>query len=348
MSAYIVHQSEIQITQIVKHIQQGHLLAIPTETVYGLAANAADDEAIKKIFLLKNRPTNHPLIVHIAPPIEGSGIELAWERELALWSNDVPAQAIVLAKAFWPGPLTIILKKAKHVSDLITGGQSTVGIRVPRHPWTIQLLQAFGGGLVAPSANRFGRISPTTATHVFNEFNDFVQAQQLMILDGGDCEVGIESTILDLSRLEQQGPIILRPGMISEQAICKVLGVSTLQANDNSIRHSGGMLGHYAPQTPLITKDISQLNQADFSEKKMAVVSFIEQQELKKQWPDVDVDWYQIPRDVNAVAKELYRLLRDLDNKNYQKIIFDQLPLATEWAGLQDRLTRSVFGSGVN
>lgn len=348
MSAYIVHQSEIQITQIVDHIQQGHLLAIPTETVYGLAANAADDEAIKKIYQLKNRPTNHPLIVHIAPPVEGSGIELAWERELSRWSNDVPAQAIVLAKAFWPGPLTIILKKAKHVSGLITGGQNTVGIRVPRHPWTIQLLQAFGGGLVAPSANRFGRISPTTAAHVFDEFKDHAQAHQLMILDGGDCEVGIESTIIDLSRLEQVGLVILRPGMISEQAICKVLGVPKLQANDHSIRHSGGMLGHYAPQTPLMTKDISQLNQADFSEKKMAVVSFIEQQELKKQWPDANVDWYHISRDAHAVAKDLYRLLRDLDNKNYEKIIFDQLPLTPEWAGLQDRLTRSVYGSGSN
>ncbi len=348
MNARIFSVNEISIKNIVEHLQQGNLLAIPTETVYGLAANAMDEQAIKKIFQLKNRPENHPLIVHIAPPAIGQSAEDFWETKLSEWSYDVPPQAIILAKKYWPGPLTLILKKAKQVLNSITGGQETVAIRAPNHPWTIDILQAFQGGLVAPSANRFGHISPTTAKHVLDEFRDTKTDNELMILDGGSCAVGIESTILDLSRLDQMGPVILRPGMILESDICVTLGITNLGHKDNSIRHSGGILGHYAPHTQLISMDVGQLKVEDFDNQKVVVVTFLDIVSLKNKWATSPIDWIHIPLDSHAVAKQIYQLLRDLDQKGYQKIIFDLLPKEMAWSGVNDRLTRAVYGSGIH
>ena len=347
MSARIFSANEISTNKIVEHILQGHLVAIPTETVYGLAANATDEKAIKKIFQLKNRPENHPLIVHIAPPLLDQSVESFWETKLAQWAHDVPPEAILLAKQYWPGPLTLVLKKAKQVSNLITGGQETVAIRAPKHPWTIEILQAFNGGLVAPSANRFGRISPTTAQHVLDEFQDSEADHELMILDGGSCEVGIESTILDLSRLDQMGPIILRPGMILESDICTTLELEKLGQKDNVIRHSGGILGHYAPHTQLISMDVGQLLVEDIGNQKVVVVTFLDIDGLKNKWTTSSIDWIHIPLDPHAVAKQMYQLLRDLDQKGYQKIIVDVLPIGIEWSGIRDRLTRAVYGSGI-
>ena len=348
MSARIFLPSEIKLDTVLEYLSSGHLVAIPTETVYGLAANSKDESAIQKIFDLKNRPQTHPLIVHIAPPKQIEAVENFWEESLANWSDDVPEEAIILAKAYWPGPLTLILKKSKQVSSMITGGQETVGIRAPNHPWTIQILQAFQGGLVAPSANRFGRISPTTAGHVFDEFRAVETETELMILDGGPCTVGIESTILDLSRINTVGPVILRPGVLSENAICETLGVSNLQKKDQSIRHSGGMLGHYAPHTQLICKAVSSLVEEDFGHEKIAVITFLDIDILKKQWQGKNVDWLHIPQNAIEVAKNIYRLLRELDQGNYQTIIFDQLPNTNEWVGVNDRLSRSVYGSGIH
>ena len=346
MSARIFSPSEIKLDTVLEHISKGHLVAIPTETVYGLAANATDELAIQKIFALKNRPQTHPLIVHIASPKQSDAVESFWEESLAKWSDDVCEEAIILAKAYWPGPLTLILKKSKQVSAMITGGQDTVGIRAPNHPWTIQILQAFQGGLVAPSANRFGRISPTTAGHVFDEFSKIETEIELMILDGGPCAVGIESTIVDLSRVDTMGPVILRPGVLTEKDICQTLGVFDLQKKDQSIRHSGGMLGHYAPQTRLITKSVSCLQDEDFDLEKIVVITFLDIEVLKMQWQEKNVDWIQIPLDSREVARSIYRLLRELDQGNYRTIIFDQLPHTSEWAGVNDRLSRSVYGSG--
>jgi L-threonylcarbamoyladenylate synthase len=348
VSARIFSPSEIKLDTVLEHISKGHLVAIPTETVYGLAANARDELAIQKIFDLKNRPQTHPLIVHIAPPKQSDAVESYWEESLAKWSDDVCEEAIILAKAYWPGPLTLILKKSKQVSSMITGGQNTVGIRAPNHPWTIEILQAFQGGLVAPSANRFGRISPTTAGHVFDEFNKVETETELMILDGGPCVVGIESTIVDLSRIDTLGPVILRPGVLSEKDICETLGVSDLQKKDQSIRHSGGMLGHYAPHTRLISKSVASLIEEDFDLEKIVVITFLNIDSLKKRWQDKSVDWIQIPLDSLEVARSIYRLLRELDQGNYRTIIFDQLPNTSEWAGVNDRLTRSVYGSGLS
>ena len=194
------------IQRAVALLRQGELVALPTETVYGLDADALNPDAVAKIFAAKGRPSDHPLIVHLADA-----------EALTTWARDIPKDAIALARAFWPGPLTLILKKEEGVPDIVTGGQDTVGLRVPNHPIALQLLRAFGSGLAAPSANRFGRISPTTAEHVRQELGDRVP----LILDGGPCQVGLESTILDLSR---GVPVILRPGAIGADDIARVIG----------------------------------------------------------------------------------------------------------------------------
>jgi L-threonylcarbamoyladenylate synthase len=338
--------SNITISSIGEYLLEGNLVAIPTETVYGLAANACDENAIDRIFQLKNRPNNHPLIVHIASPRPEETKENFWEKSLSSWSNDVPPEAIALATRFWPGPLTLILKKAKNVSSKITGGQNTVAVRAPKHPWTIKILQYFKNGLVAPSANRFGHISPTTAQHVYEEFYSVNSDIEMMILDGGPCEVGIESTILDLTRLDELGPVILRPGMILENDVCACLGLKSLGSRDESIRHSGGHLGHYAPRTQLIIQSVKDLKDDDFSQEKICVVTFMDIDDLKIQWPQKLVDWVKIPLVSDMLAKLMYELLRELDKKNYKKIIFDQIPNGPEWVGIIDRLNRSSYGSG--
>ncbi|WP_442770390.1 L-threonylcarbamoyladenylate synthase, partial [Zoogloea ramigera] len=194
------------IQRAVQLLRQGELVALPTETVYGLGADALNPDAVAKIFAAKGRPSDHPLIVHLADA-----------SQIMTWAREVPKDAIALARAFWPGPLTLILKRDESVPDLVTGGQDTVGLRVPNHPVALELLRAFGSGVAAPSANRFGRISPTTAEHVRQELGERVA----LILDGGACAVGLESTIVDLSR---GVPVILRPGAIGADDIARVLG----------------------------------------------------------------------------------------------------------------------------
>ncbi|MBS2001864.1 MAG: threonylcarbamoyl-AMP synthase, partial [Cyanobacteria bacterium SZAS LIN-5] len=186
------------IEHAVRLLQSGELVAFPTETVYGLGADASNPAAVARLYAAKGRPTNHPVIVHLAD-----------SNQLSKWASSVPFAAIQLAEKFWPGPLTLILPKADHVLDEITGGQKSVGLRVPAHPLALELLKAFGGGIIAPSANKFGRLSPTRAEDVRAEFKDEVS----LVLDGGPCAVGIESTIVDLSR---EQPMILRPGMIDQ------------------------------------------------------------------------------------------------------------------------------------
>ncbi|HEY5290991.1 MAG TPA: L-threonylcarbamoyladenylate synthase, partial [Burkholderiales bacterium] len=222
-------------------LRAGGLVAFPTETVYGLGADASNPAAVAKIFAAKGRPQDHPVIVHLG------SIEL-----LPLWAGEIPAAAHKLAAAFWPGPLTLILKRAAGVSDCVTGGQDTVGLRIPGHPVALELLQAFAGaeggrafsGIAAPSANRFGRISPTTAAHVRAELGAAVE----WVLDGGECGVGIESTIVDLSRGRA---VLLRPGQITPAQIAAVLGDEVAQPDAAAPRVPGAQGSHYAPRTPL-------------------------------------------------------------------------------------------------
>src|SRR5262249_29022106 len=248
-------------------LRRGELVAFPTETVYGLGADASNAEALSRLYRVKGRPAEHPVIVHIA----GAG-------QLADWAKEVPDAARKLAEAFWPGPLTMVLRKSPSVPGQVTGGQDTVAIRIPRHPIALSLLEAFGGGIAAPSANRFGHLSPTVAAAVVEELGDDVS----IVLDGGPCKVGIESTIVNLCG---DGPEILRLGMIPgeqiERVLCSTLrcvAASTTEEHPTAAtRVPGGLPKHYAPRTPLtmvVTAELSALIESlDAEGKRLSVLS---------------------------------------------------------------------------
>ena len=329
--------------QAVKLLQDGELVAFPTETVYGLGADAANPEAVAKIFAAKGRPTDHPLIVHLP----GAGY-------LDRWARDIPAVAWELAEAFWPGPLTLILKRAPAVPYAVTGGQETVGVRVPSHPLALGLLRAYaqaGGGanqmcgIAAPSANRFGRISPTDATHVREELGDAVA----LVLDGGPCAVGIESTILDLSR-DGEPPRLLRPGHITPEQIESVIGVlpelpSSMQGDSAAPRVSGSLDAHYAPLTPMRvvpSRDVSAVLQ-DYSTRGVSFGL------LAYGRPPALVQPHALrclPAEPEGYARGLYAALRELDQAGNEMIVVEAIPVGPAWAAVADRMRRAAFGSG--
>lgn len=226
----VLPASDDAIRQAAAVLRAGGLVAFPTETVYGLGAAAENPRAVAAMFAAKGRPADHPVIVHLAEA-----------DQLDRWAAEVPAAARALAAAFWPGPLTMILRRSPLASDLVTGGLPTVGLRVPGHPVAGQLLRALGGAIAAPSANRFGRVSPTTAAHVLEELGGHVD----LILDGGSCSVGLESTIVDLTGKQ---PAVLRPGGISGEQVAEVLGSALAESSTGAPRVSGSMESHYAPR----------------------------------------------------------------------------------------------------
>ena len=297
-------------------LRAGGLVAFPTETVYGLGADAANPKAISRLYAVKRRPADHPVIVHF----ETSAKAFAWAR-------DIPAEAKELAGGFWPGPLTLILKRSALARDFVTGGQDTVGLRVPSHPVAQQLLEEFGNGIAAPSANRFGLVSPTTAAHVRDDLGKDVD----LVLEGGPSEVGIESTIVDLSGPR---PVLLRPGHISRTQLEGIVGRID-EPTAGSPRHSGGLERHYAPRTPTrlvatyaLDKTIGELNA------RVAVLAFSR--------PDERVDfWLRMPRDPQAYAQRLYAALRELDTAGCESILVEAPPEAPEWAAVRDRLRRA-------
>jgi L-threonylcarbamoyladenylate synthase len=309
-------------------LRAGGLVAFPTETVYGLGADASNPAAVAKIFAAKGRPQDHPVIVHLA------GVEL-----LPLWAGEVPAAAHELAAAFWPGPLTLILKRAAGVPDCVTGGQDTVGLRIPRHPMALALLRAFAGkaggrvfsGVAAPSANKFGRISPTTAGHVRAELGDGVDC----VLDGGECSVGIESTIVDLSRGRA---VLLRPGQVTRAQIAAVLGAEVELSDATAPRVSGTLQSHYAPRTPLHLIAAAELptRLAALRGKKIAVLARAAAPAGLN-----DVAWQRAPRAAAGYAQELYASLRRLDALGCDAILVEAPPTAPEWQGVNDRLRRA-------
>ena len=346
----------VAIRQAAALLRAGDIVGMPTETVYGLAADALNPEAVSRIFAAKGRPADHPLIVHL-PSAE----------HLPRWAAHIPKDAIALARAFWPGPLTLILKRTSEVPDEVTGGQDTVGLRVPSHPIALALLQVFDSGIAAPSANRFGRISPTTAAHVHEELGERVA----MILDGGPCAVGIESTILDFSR---DVPEILRPGAITAEDIARIIGrrprvrgetapsgVAGEAANDAATdaaahgsaaaaatpapRVSGALAAHYAPRTPLRLVHAAQL--ADHAAVLAGEGSRVAV--LAHAVPNPDdsrLIWQAMPADPAAYAQELYASLRALDALNADFILLEALPEGLAWRALADRLGRAAVGSG--
>jgi L-threonylcarbamoyladenylate synthase len=303
-------------------LRAGKLVAIPTETVYGLGADASNEAAIRRIFKAKNRPHDHPLIVHIASV-----------TQLTKWARDIPPAVQQLAAAFWPGPLTLILKKQAHVLDIVTGSQDTIGLRIPSHPIAQAVLQAFGGGVAAPSANQFTHISPTTADAVREELGDQVD----LILDGGDCTVGLESTIVDLSHDE---PVILRPGMISAQMLSNVLGTKVISSRQDVPTRAPGMHHlHYAPTTK--TQVIETKNLAHFfaslqsNDLPIAFVTHNAHEQTKQ------IQFVRMPHSSTAYAHDLYRVLRDLDHQHYQRIIIEAVPEDAEWDAIRDRLNKA-------
>ena len=306
-------------------LRRGDVIGLPTETVYGLAADASRPEAVRRIFELKGRPADHPLIVHVADA-----------KQLDRWARDVPDAARALAAAFWPGPLTLILRKQPGVPDEVTGGQPTVGLRCPAHPMALALLHEFDGGLAAPSANRFGHVSPTSAAHVREEFGDAVP----VVLDGGECEVGIESTILDLSG---DTPRILRPGRVTRAQIEALVGPVAEGGAADSPRASGTLDAHYAPRTALLLMPrdalVAEARQQEALGKRVAVLAL-------GALPD-GLRGLALPAEADGYAHGLYAALRSLDALGANLLLAQRPPESRDWLAVNDRLRRSAAGAGM-
>lgn len=314
-----------EIARAVAALRRGELVAFPTETVYGLGADASSEAAVRRIFAAKGRPTDHPVIVHLGD-----------NATLDDWAATVPPAARKLADRFWPGPLTLIVPRTAHVLDVVTGGQPSVGLRMPDHPVAQALLRAFGGGIAAPSANRFGRISPTQAAHVRAELG----AAVAMVLDGGSSRVGVESTIVDLSGDQ---PVLLRPGHISAAEIGAVLGQPPLMPTsaNTATRAPGTLASHYAPVTRLELVDGARLHE---------ILSDLLAQGLR---PAVlarrpaprhlhEIPWIALPNDAAGYAHGLYASLRELDRLGCDRIVVEAVPDTEAWLHVRDRLRRAA------
>jgi L-threonylcarbamoyladenylate synthase len=319
-------------------LRAGGLVAFPTETVYGLGADAANAEAARKIFTAKGRPANHPLIVH-----------LARAEDAMDWAADIPEVAFRLADAFWPGPLTLVLKKQTWIPEIITGGQDTIALRVPAHPMALSLLQAFaalprraaGAGIAAPSANRFGRVSPTAAAHVREELGGMVE----MVLEDttqAGCHVGIESTILDLTRLGTAGAVILRPGGLAASELAEVLGdLPRPPGGMSAPRVPGALPSHYAPGTPLRALDRAALGAAlDAAGQTNRRCGALLCRDIS------GAPGLHVLRVLSAApevyARALYAALRELDRMEFAEILVEMPPDTAEWAAVRDRLFRAA------
>jgi L-threonylcarbamoyladenylate synthase len=310
------------LTQAVETLRRGGVIALPTETVYGLAANAEDELAVRRVFAIKGRPATHPLIVHVARA-----------EELSSWARHVPEEAQRLAAAFWPGPLTLVLPRSARATDAVTGGQDTVAVRVPNHPVALAVLAALGGGVAAPSANRFGRISPTTAAHVSEEFGE-----DLLVLDGGAAQLGIESAIVDCSR---DRPALLRPGTLTRERLEAALGAPLGGADSAAPRAPGTLEAHYAPRARLRLMSTQMLRTAlevlGSDPLKLAVYS--------RSVPSgvaTGVRHRRMPARPEQAAHELFAVLRELDNDGVHLIWVEEPPPGPEWDGVRDRLSRAA------
>ena len=307
-------------------LEAGSLVAFPTETVYGLGADAENPQAVAAIYAAKGRPSNHPVIVHLAP-----------EADISYWASDIPEHAKKLIAAFWPGPLTLILKRAAHIPEAVSGGQDSIGLRCPSHPVAQALLREFKGGrggVAAPSANKFGHVSPTTAQHVRDEFG----AELPSILDGGQSEVGIESTIVDLSR---GGLALLRPGGIGAERIAAVLGIEPTAPDAAAPRVSGALDSHYAPATPVVVVDVNKLpdavRQLQAAGKRVVTI------QREREGLGGALATRMMPVSPDGYAHDLYAALRAMDHAGGDVILVEAPPLGQDWAGVNDRLRRAAF-----
>jgi len=303
-----------------QHLIAGDLVAFPTETVYGLGADATNPKAVARIYSVKGRPNDHPLIVHIA----------SMDR-MGDWASEVPEYAIALARNFWPGPITLVLKRGELAGDFVTGGQDTVGVRVPDHVVALWLLEAFekvgGKGVAAPSANRFGHVSPTTAAAVVEELADYLSKDDL-VLDGGACAVGVESTIIDCTGLL---PRVLRPGAISTAMIAEVTGLNTLSVNGgDEIRVSGSLENHYAPAAKVLLREVPMPGQGFIAHKNIETPEGV----IRLASPSNDEEFAQI----------LYSALREADTQGLSEVVVVQPIGIGIGIAIRDRLIRAAKG----
>ncbi len=308
-------------------LADGELLGLPTETVYGLAARADRDEAVAKIFAAKGRPSDHPLIVHV---LDAAGAEP--------FADHLPAAARRLMEAFWPGPLTVIVPRARGVASSAAGGQATVALRAPSHPVARAVLAAaleLGVlGVAAPSANRFGRVSPTRATHVVEEFGP-----GLLVLDGGACEVGIESSIVDCSR---ERPALLRPGLIGRARIEAALGEPLVAPDAQAPKASGTLAAHYAPAARLRLLDADRLALLLATGAASAGLEGVAVYSRAQPPAGLAWKWQAQPGDPAAAAHELFAVLRALDAAGAREIWVEAPPRDPAWDGVRDRLSRAA------
>ncbi|MFM1787024.1 MAG: hypothetical protein RL228_974 [Actinomycetota bacterium] len=316
-----------QVEQAVDVLQSGGLLGLPTETVYGLAAIATDEKAVRRIYDVKGRPLDHPVIVHIG--------SLA---ELDVWGTEISEQTRILAKKFWPGPLTLVVKRNPIAGDWLTGSQETVALRMPSHPVALQILKELKTGLAAPSANRFGSVSPTSAEHVVFDLNQFLDSAKDAVIDGGTCDVGVESTIVNCTLSH---PTVLRPGAISQADIDKALNATSENEQTSEIKAPGLLASHYAPNAKVLlatneTEALSILERIDGKE----FVGFIA---LEKMSTPNGCMRLAMPQNNSEYAQILYEALREGD-RNGLKNVIAVLPHGDDIAiAIRDRLTKAAF-----
>ena len=309
-----------------ERIRAGELVAFPTETVYGLGADASNDLAVAKIFAAKGRPADHPLIVHIASSAQVSD-----------YASSVPSFAQALIKAFWPGPLTVILPRKPGVATAAAGGQNSIGLRCPAHSLALDFLKACNTGVAGPSANKFGRVSPTTAQHVAQEFGD-----ALMVLDGGPCTVGIESSIVDCTRAQ---PVLLRPGVLTREQLSAACGQPVLSAAEaaqsTAPRAPGTLDAHYAPNATVRLMDAKAIQTAlDLLGADAAHIAVYARSIVRIK--SSQVLYRRMPDDALATANQVFAVLRDFDAQAVKLIWIEPVPEAAEWDGVRDRLARAA------
>ena len=313
------------VEQAAERICAGDLVAFPTETVYGLGADASNDAAVAKIFAAKGRPADHPLIVHIASA-----------AQVLDYASSVPPFAQALIKAFWPGPLTVILPRKPGVATAAAGGQNSIGLRCPAHPLALEFLKLCNTGVAGPSANKFGRVSPTTARHVAQEFGD-----SLIVLDGGPCKVGIESSIVDCTRSQ---PVLLRPGVLTREQLSAACGQPVLSADeqpDTAPRAPGTLESHYAPNAKVRLMQAGAIQTAlDLLGADAAHIAVYARSIVRIQ--SAKVLYRRMPDDALATAEQMFAVLRDFDAQGVKLIWIEPVPGAADWDGVRDRLARAA------
>lgn len=313
--------NQADVEQAAQLLLQGKLVAVPTETVYGLAADATQPNAVRRIFEAKGRPADHPLIVHLPDA-----------AAISNWAKDIPPLAHTLAAAFWPGPLTLLLPKADHVSTVVTGGLDSIGLRVPAHPVLLKLLRQHQLAVAAPSANRYKKLSPTSALQVLHGLAGRIEA----VLDGGDCQFGLESTIVSLLGETVE---ILRAGPISKADLEEVLGVEVQQPQAHQVKVAGNVKAHYQPNTPLRCLSYAELVHYlhTHSTVKIAV---LHQQALPANM--VPFSSKLLPASAQDFAQVMYRELFAADQSGAELILLEMPPGTAEWSAVQERLARAV------